>query len=269
MWNRKELKKTGKARFKANYWRCFLVGLILMFITGGFNNSGIRFTNKGDAANPAAGGKIIEFSSPNEQLNEAVSEISDEINLSSGSAVAAFIGIVAIVLILVLGIALCLEAFLLGPIEVSCRKFFVDNLKEQGMLSALGRGFDVNYLNVVKTMFLLTIRLILWTLLLIVPGIIKGYEYRMVPYLMAEDPNMSGKEAFAKSKEMMHGNKWDTFVLDLSFIGWEFLGVITLGLLKAVYVKPYEEQTFAALYETLRSENQPQEAAGEYYVEVK
>ena len=58
----------------------------------------------------------------------------------------------------------------------------------------------------------------LWSLLLIIPGIVKSYEYRMIPYLLADHPEMSKDEAFAASKAMIDGNKWDAFVLDFSFI---------------------------------------------------
>ena len=66
----------------------------------------------------------------------------------------------------------------------------------------------------------------LWSLLFVIPGIIKSYEYRMIPYILSENPNISRKRAFEISKQMMKGNKWDTFVLDLSFIGWQILSGI-------------------------------------------
>ena len=64
----------------------------------------------------------------------------------------------------------------------------------------------------------------------IVPGIVKYYEYLMVPYILAENPNMNQKEVFQISKRMMMGQKWNTFVLDCSFIGWRILEGITLGI---------------------------------------
>jgi len=94
-----------------------------------------------------------------------------------------------------------------------------------------------------------------------VPGIVKAYEYRMIPYLMAEDPTMTKDRAFAESKRMMTGQKWNTFVLDLSFIGWYILSAFTLGILAVFYVAPYQCLTSAALYEKLRygtPEPQPQ-----------
>lgn len=97
-------------------------------------------------------------------------------------------------------------------------------------------------------MFLRNLFIFLWTLLLVVPGIIKHYEYLMVPYILAENPGMRREEAFLISKKMMMGQKWDTFVLDLSFIGWRILEGLTFGILGIFYVEPYIQSTFAELY---------------------
>lgn len=78
------------------------------------------------------------------------------------------------------------------------------------------------------------------------------YEYRMIPYLLAENPKMDRKEAFKKSKEMMKGNKWRAFILDISFILWEILSVLTYGLLNIFYVNPYRVATSVELYEKIK-----------------
>ena len=77
----------------------------------------------------------------------------------------------------------------------------------------------------------------------------------MVPYIIAENPAMDYKEAFQISKQMMDGNKWDAFVLDLSFIGWTLLGVCTFGILLVFYVEPYIYLTRAELYHALKNNN--------------
>ena len=74
----------------------------------------------------------------------------------------------------------------------------------------------------------------------------------MIPYILAENPKVNRKEAFKLSKEMMRGNKWKTFVLDLSFILWNMLSVLTFGLLNILYVNPYKSMTFAELYKELK-----------------
>ena len=69
--------------------------------------------------------------------------------------------------------------------------------------------------------------------------------------MLAENPNLTKEQAFAQSKQMMNGQKWEAFVLDLSFIGWDLLSAMTLGILSIFYVEPYRNLTFAALYEEL------------------
>ena len=75
----------------------------------------------------------------------------------------------------------------------------------------------------------------------------------MVPYLLTENPNLSKEEAFCISKEMMDGEKWNTFVLELSFLGWYFLAAFTFGILNIFYVTPYENLTKAALFDELNA----------------
>lgn len=102
-------------------------------------------------------------------------------------------------------------------------------------------------------MFMQNLYIFLWTLLLVIPGIVKSYSYRMVPYIMAEQPDINYRDAIRISREMMDGEKMNTFVLDLSFILWGLLGAVTCGLGAVFYVKPYVEATNAELYVTLRN----------------
>jgi uncharacterized membrane protein len=100
--------------------------------------------------------------------------------------------------------------------------------------------------------FLRDLYLTLWTCLFFIPGIVKSYSYRMVPYILAENPELSAREAITLSRKMMYGHKWSTFVLDLSFIGWQLLSGITMGLVGVFYTNPYVAATDAELYRTLR-----------------
>ena len=74
----------------------------------------------------------------------------------------------------------------------------------------------------------------------------------MIPYILAEYPDMEWRDVFATSKRMMDGEKWNAFVLDLSFLGWQLLSIITCGLVGIFYVNPYKGLTDAALYMALR-----------------
>ena len=100
-------------------------------------------------------------------------------------------------------------------------------------------------------MLIMELKIMLWLLLLVVPGIIKAYEYSMIPYLLAENPNLSASEAFSLSKQMTTGQKMDLFVLDLSFLGWIILGAICCGI-GLLFVQPYPEATKAEVYLILK-----------------
>ena len=103
-------------------------------------------------------------------------------------------------------------------------------------------------------MFLRTLYLFLWSLLFVIPGIVMGYAYQMVPYILAENPGMESKEALARSRAMTEGHKWNMFVLDLSFLGWAFLGLLTFGI-GILFLMPYVLSTRAELYLRLKRSN--------------
>jgi uncharacterized membrane protein len=91
----------------------------------------------------------------------------------------------------------------------------------------------------------------LWYLLLIIPGIIKWYAYSMVPYILADNPNIGARRAIQLSNNMTRGHKFDIFVLELSFIGWYLLGLLAI-VVGVLFVRPYEDATKAELYLVLR-----------------
>ena len=97
-----------------------------------------------------------------------------------------------------------------------------------------------------------TIFLTLWTLLFIIPGIVKIYSYSMTYYVLHDNPNLSASEAITESRRMMNGYKGKLFCLDLSFIGWFLLSALTLGLL-GFYVLPYYNAARARFYEALKN----------------
>ena len=88
----------------------------------------------------------------------------------------------------------------------------------------------------------------LWSLLFIIPGIIKAYSYSMSGFIMAENPEMSAKEAMTVSIDMMKGNKWRLFCMEISFIGWGLLSVLTLGI-GFLWLSPYMNAAYAAFYD--------------------
>ena len=131
--------------------------------------------------------------------------------------------------------------------------FFYKNRYEKTSVGELAFAFNRDELfPVVKTMFLRDLYVALWTLLLIIPGIVKNYAYRMVPFILSEYPQMSAKEALRLSDEMTRGHKAKMFILDLSFFGWYLLGAITFGLSDIVFTTPYVYATEAELYHVLK-----------------
>lgn len=106
---------------------------------------------------------------------------------------------------------------------------------------------------------LLCIVLFVGTIGAMIPYTIKVYEYWMIPYILADNPDMECKEVFALTKKMMTGHKWEAFVLQLSFIGWHLLSVCTCGILSIFYVEPYRAYTMAAYYKVMQQKTQAQE----------
>ena len=132
---------------------------------------------------------------------------------------------------------------------------------EQPDVGNLFVGFkDGRFGRVLGGMLLVTLYTILWSLLFIIPGIIKAYQYSMMPYLLIDRSDLSIKECFAMSKEMTAGHKWNLFVLDLSVIGWLLLAVLTFGILDIFYVTPYLTLAQAGAYDYLKRTRMPQQA---------
>ena len=110
-----------------------------------------------------------------------------------------------------------------------------------------------NVLPAFCTTFLVGLFTFLWSLLLIVPGIIKDCSYSQAMYILAENPGISPTEAINRSKAMMDGHKMEYFLLGLSFIGWSILGIFTLGILY-IWLIPYMQTTLANYYKSLKGE---------------
>ena len=95
----------------------------------------------------------------------------------------------------------------------------------------------------------------LWSLLFIIPGIVKTFAYCLTPYILVDEPEIPVTEALNRSKELTKGHKWEIFVFFLSFIGWGILSSITCGLVGIFYVNPYMNVSLAGIYEELRTAN--------------
>ena len=371
MWTRRELKERGKKAFKAHYWKCVLVALILGIVIGtgtGFSGSfgvpgmgdheifgfdeddfkyghsgkhkpgddyyveeddddddddaivdtdkddddedadnatvsdaDVQITGDGDSfkVNVKSDGETFSFDMSGEGINingdevtidpssisvhtddddvdvqvdgdtiiingkkftpdDFEEDIKETIRANKAPFIAmgiAFFVVFLVVFVIVMAFVIALDILIFNPIEMGCQRFFRKNADDTSKLSNIVFAFDHNYKNTVKIMFFRDLYITLWSLLFVIPGIIKSYEYRMIPYILGDNPTISKAEAFRLSKEMMAGNKWRAFVLDLSFIGWDLLSVLTCGILSIFFVDPYKYATDAELYLALKGDD--------------
>ena len=226
MWNRQELKSNARIMLKANYLKIVIVSVVFTLLT----SSGYQ------SAKGAAKGSDADIS------------LRHLTGIQWSLVVAAFVGIMSVVIIAFL-VNVLIAVFVWNPLSVGCIKYFIDCRYGNAEWKDILFVFRNNYVNVCVNIFLKQLFTFLWCLLLIVPGIVKAYEYMMVPYILAENPTMPREEAFQISRRMMMGQKMDVFVLDLSFIGWFILEKISFGLAGLFFVRPYYETVFAELYE--------------------
>lgn len=135
-----------------------------------------------------------------------------------------------------------------GVVELGCCTFFLNQHdgKPHGIrdiFSHFGNNFGGGFC----LRFLSSLYIALWSLLFVIPGIVKAYSYAMAPYIMAEHPEYGANECISTSKQLMKGLKWNLFCLDLSFIGWAILSGLTLGI-GTLFLNPYREAAHAAFY---------------------
>lgn len=288
MWKRKDLKDRAKKVVRKNYWTAIVVCFLIALLTGEFGTSIVGIWNSEDSMDPnyIINHEVDKTDLPEnetqtflskenrqETLNEMQIKVLEaiEANLNSVTKSQKYIFKIwdAVTSFQIdqtqLGILLCIGAilayaftvFIADPLIVGGKKYFLEARK--GSNTKIGVIVEVfkkeHWLNVAIIMFLRNLYNALWYLT-IIGGVIKTYEYRMIPYILAENPKIKRKEAFKLSKQMMKENKWKTFILDMSFFGWNFLSVLTFGLLSILYVNPYNAATIAELYIVLKEKDE-------------
>ena len=258
MWQRKEIKMQARQLLKLSYWKAFLVSLVLAFATGTGSVGGFRIP-------------MLQWSFKEDDLKRF---FPDTVRMSRGTVwrdrLDAFLegnfdsGLIPVLLIALVGVllmalfmmilALSLRVFLGFPLEVGGRRFFTRTALADPNMNHLGYAFEKGrYWPIVKGMFLRGLYNFLWYLLFIIPGIIKTYSYRMVPYILAENPEIGSARAISLSRQMMRGNKFRVFLLDLSFLGWLLLGLLAF-VIGTLFVMPYLHTTYGLLYIRLREQ---------------
>ena len=223
----KELRAKAWNSLKGKYWRAFLVILVLGLL--------------------ASIGTSLETGSQNltDMLNLVDHSEMDE-TMELGAAV---VGTIATVMAVV-GMAISL--FVGNAADVGLAHYFILNTDSKPSFADAFYGFKVKYLRNIGTLLLVGIKIVLWSCLLLIPGIIKSVEYSIIPYILADDAEITSKEAFRKAKEMMMGNKWRLCKLYISFFGWFVLCVVTCGL-GTPFLLPYVSAANAEFYAELKN----------------
>ena len=222
MWTRGELKERGKAALHRNYWIVVLATLVVTALTGGFSNTAGNGSLQ-DGSNAVAGNG--DASATLMQMLFSLFGVTGDMiykKLIGPVYAGMYASFLLILIMIVISAGLLFRIFVGNLFEVGGCRFYEENSEHKTRIA--------------------------W----IIDGFVKSYEYKMIPYILAENPQISRKRAFELSKQMMDGQKGDAFVLDLSFIGWEFLSFITLGIVQIFYVGPYINVTWAEFYKVMR-----------------
>ena len=230
MWIRAELKSKAKAFLKKNYLTAFFVSFLVMIVTG---TAGTGNKNS------------LNVNMDRDFISNQIWDFNPfSLNRWMAGGIIVVIGVFIVILLL--------RIFIGALIEVGGHNYFLRGTERDVHFNEIFFGFNSeNYMNIVITMFIKGLYNFLWFLLLIIPGIVKYYAYSMVPYILSDNPNIESDRAIDLSIKMTNGQKWDMFILDLSFFGWYILASI-IPVVGQWLVNPYVDSTKAHLYVALR-----------------
>lgn len=231
--DRSVLKERGKSLFKKSYWYSVVVTFLMTLADYGSSKINFDFDSGVNVSTDFA------FDSFN---------LTDILESGIGEAITVF-ALVAVVA------SLILKIFVFSSLKCGGIRFFMRKRKDQntGIGETIENFRDKTFLNIAKVSFFKGIYIFLWSLLFIIPGIVKSYEFWAADYILAVRPNADKDEALQLSKTVMQGNKWNLFVLQLSFIGWEILSSLTLNLVGVFYAYPYMQATFVEFFSEIRA----------------
>ena len=227
-WDGKRLRQRARAVLKGHYLEMFFVSLVCSLVTGALRMT-LEIRN---------GIKIRELINGDWYLPYAIRQLLPSLTFTTVA-----VGLAGI----------CWRLFISNPLEVGESRYFtLCRYGEYDWENTLFAYRSGKYRHIVGTMVVRDIKILLWGLLFIIPGIIKSYEYFMVPYIMAENPRMDRARAFEISSAVTRGDKWRMFALDLGFFAlYLLLAVLTLGV-GIVFLMPYHKAARAELYGGLR-----------------
>ncbi len=292
MWNRKDLKHHAKGALKRNYLgiviTCMLVSIALgyavspvksaeqMFHPNSRPSAGASAAKTADNARQEStsnteivdsflggmgiendtakrwtGGVLSQFANNTQGAGSVIYGIMNTINqivFSDRLSPGIIIGAGAFISFLIF-------IFLKNVLQIGfCRYLLEARIYSRTRLNRILFPWHIKRcFSIVKIMFVKWLFQLFWTFT-IVGGLIKAYSYRLVPFIAAENPDISPREAISLSREMMKGNKWRAFVLDISFLPWSLLNMLTFNLLEILFIQPYKKLTNAEFYMALRAQ---------------
>lgn len=223
MWSRTELKTNAKTAIKRYYWVAVAVCIVYTVVSGmqtGFLTA--------------------------DQITKIVSQFGIQSAQDIAELTKSYEMWTSIIGLLVM-------IFVFNPIIVGANRYFMESRSFKSSFKSLFFAFKGGrYIKIVKVMLIRDAKILLWTCLFIVPGLIKTYEYHFIPYLLAENPDLTTQRYFEITKSMSNNEKFNIFVLELSFVGWNILGVLTCGI-GFIFLRPYIYATYAELYAVMRA----------------
>lgn len=223
MWTCSLLKENARSALAGRYWRSFWLCFVLTLLGGG--------------------GPVVYRNSWDEMYDTLESLPTTVLVLLLAAA------------LLVMLLSFLWYALFLSPLSVGSCRYFMENRHSPAPAPAFRTTFGIfqaPYLNVVKVQLLVYLKILGGMFLLLIPGIYWSYCYTLVPYLLAENPYLSTGRAMALSQQMMEGEKFHYFVLQLSFLGWDLLCALTFGL-GFYFLAPYKSATSAEFYAAMRT----------------
>lgn len=218
MWTRKEMKTRAKSALKPSYWPLFWLSLLVTVLSL--------------------------------DKNQIINQINIVLRLLGRPTIPIKIDFDYIITSI---IVLAIAVFVVDILNVGLSRVYILNHYGQLKPDEVLFGFRNGYLHVLWVQLSTSLIILLGFLLFVIPGIILAYSYRMVPYLLSENPKLTGRQARELSTRMTDGEKINLFFLDFSFIGWLALGLLCLGV-GIVFVQPYLSATYAEVYLSLRDQ---------------
>lgn len=282
MWTRKHLKHQAKKSLKSNYQKMVSVCFLIAFLTTSFASSTSIFRqfrpglqtifvqthlNFPDVSNSSIAADTLHHVFQISLSDSPLASLFEHmLNIYTSGRSFLFAALKAVneafhdpfstsFFLLLLGVLLSFlyTVFIQNVLLIGEARFFLEaRTYQKTTIGKLFFLYKVNFFS--HPAWIMTCRCVFQTFwnLTFIGGIIKKYEYSMIPYILAENPTMGQKDAFFLSRQLMRGNKWRMFLLHLSFIGWSILSLLTFGILDFLFVNPYQTATDAELYMTLR-----------------